>query len=180
MAIEREAERERSHDEPTDTLYPKFLRYFEERKRNAEEGAIVIKGKDVPWVNSQQGYLRHYTSPIVKDEEILRTQPAIEDWQFFCQDVRVHSGKHIHQGGLGLHVLEGRGYTVMNGERVDWEEGDLILLPVLPGGVEHQHFNNTDEGRCIWLAAIFWPFLHALGNETLQVENRAGYVEADL
>ena len=46
---------------------------------------------------------------------------------------RPRSGKHRHQGGLVIYVLEGKGYSIVDGERKDWEKGDLVLLPMKPG-----------------------------------------------
>src|ERR1700719_2851203 len=65
----------------------------------------------------------------------------LQHWRVFIHDIRTRSGKHRHQGGLVIYVLEGRGYSVVDGERKDWEKGDLVLLPMKPGGVVHQHFN---------------------------------------
>src|SRR5439155_811034 len=76
------------------------------------------------------------------------------DWNVFVQDIRVHSGKHRHQGGLVIYIMEGEGYSVVDGERHDWEAGDLLLLPVKKGGVEHQHFNKDDAHPAKWIAFI--------------------------
>lgn len=61
-------------------------------------------------------------------------------------------------------VLEGKGYTVVDGIRYDWEKDDLILLPVKPNGCEHQHFNADPSGKAAeWMAFIFNPYFEALG-----------------
>ncbi len=52
------------------------------------------------------------------------------------------SQKHGHQNAALLFVLEGRGYDISDGERVDWEEGDVCL--VAPGTV-HQHSNADPD-----------------------------------
>ena len=65
----------------------------------------------------------------------------LQHWRVFIHDIKTRSGKHRHQGGLVIYVLEGKGYSVVDGERKDWEKGDLVLLPMKPEGVEHQHFN---------------------------------------
>jgi len=57
-----------------------------------------------------------------------------------------------------IFVLEGKGYTVVDGQRCDWEKGDLILLPIRPGGVEHQHFNLNGGEPSRWTAFIYKPF----------------------
>jgi len=54
-----------------------------------------------------------------------------------------HSGshKHAHTEAM-LYVLEGRGYSVIDGERYDWEEGDAVHVP--PRMTTHEHFNDSD------------------------------------
>lgn len=73
-------------------------------------------------------------------------------------------------GGRAIYVLEGKGWTTVDGVRYDWEEGDLLLLPIKPEGVEHQHFNAEPGKPCKWLAMIYSPFKAALGSQMEQVE----------
>jgi gentisate 1,2-dioxygenase len=52
------------------------------------------------------------------------------------------SGKQRTQGGRMHYVMEGQGYTVIDGIKHEWEQGDIVLIPIKPsGGTEHQHFN---------------------------------------
>ena len=60
----------------------------------------------------------------------------LQDWRIFVHDTKTHSGKHRHQGGLVIHVLKGKGYSIVDGERKDWEKGNLLPPPIRPGGVE--------------------------------------------
>jgi len=53
--------------------------------------------------------------------------------------------------------------------RYDWEAGDLILLPVKPGGVEHQHFSLGDE-PARWMAFINESVFMWAGTQMEQVE----------
>jgi len=50
-----------------------------------------------------------------------------------------HSGKHSHMEAI-LYVLEGEGYSVIDGERVQWKKGSL--LHVQGPDTVHQHFNT--------------------------------------
>ncbi|HKY50360.1 MAG TPA: cupin domain-containing protein [Candidatus Limnocylindria bacterium] len=54
-----------------------------------------------------------------------------------------HSGshKHTHTEAM-LYVLEGRGYSIVDGERYDWEAGDAVHVP--PRMTTHEHFNDSD------------------------------------
>lgn len=115
-------------------------------------GIVVIDGEKLEWQKSRQGTVRFYMSR----ENDKGT--CLKDWMVFMHDIRKHTGKHQHQGGLIIFVLEGEGYSVVNGQRVEWEAGDLMLLPIQPDGVEHQHFNNQADQSSKWIAFIFRPY----------------------
>ena len=91
--------------------------------------------------------------------EGLFDDTALHDWWVFMQDIRVHSGAHTHPGGLIIYVLEGAVHTVVDGVRHEWKEGDLLLLPIKPGGVEHRP-RRTPSGR--------WVFGCAAGSDQIR------------
>ncbi|MDP2726600.1 MAG: cupin domain-containing protein [Dehalococcoidia bacterium] len=133
-------------------------------KQQALEGRIVIRGKEQPWQQSRQARVKSFLHAAITDTALL-------GWLFFVQDIRTHSGRHRHQGGLAIYVLEGKGWTTVDSVRHDWEEGDLILLPLKPEGVVHQHFNAAPGSPCKWLALIYLPFfIEALCTEVEQKE----------
>ena len=70
-----------------------------------------------------------------------------------------------------MFVLDGEGYTVVNGKKVDWEKWDLVVLPVQPNGCEHQHFNKFQGKPAKWMAFRYNPFARLLGNMFEQVED---------
>jgi gentisate 1,2-dioxygenase len=74
-------------------------------------------------------------------------------------------------------VLEGKGYSVVDGERKDWEAGDLVLLPMKPEGVEHQHFNLDPGKPAVWAAFINIPIQEYLASDLQQAENSPDYKE---
>jgi quercetin dioxygenase-like cupin family protein len=54
-----------------------------------------------------------------------------------------HSGSHRHAHTEAmLYVLEGQGYSEIDGQRHDWEEGDAVHVP--PRMTVHEHFNGSD------------------------------------
>ena len=74
-----------------------------------------------------------------------------------------------------IYVIEGKGYTVVEGQRQDWESGDLVLLPIQPGGVEHQHFNLDPDREVKWIALSFRPFKEYLASSITQKEISPDY-----
>jgi hypothetical protein len=116
---------------------------------------VLIKGKERKWEFTKQAKLKYYLNPAT-----LKDNP-LHEWYVIANEIHTHTGSHVHQGGILIFVLEGRGYTLIDGERWDWEAGDLILLPIKAGGVEHQHFNLDSEKPCKWLAMLYTPYRFA-------------------
>jgi gentisate 1,2-dioxygenase len=59
----------------------------------------------------------------------------------FEETAHSSSHKHAHTEAM-LYVLEGRGYSLIDGTRYDWEEGDAVHVP--PRMTVHEHFNDSD------------------------------------
>jgi len=126
-------------------------------------GQIVRKDSEIEWELNRQGFLKYY----LMGTNIPGT--ALQDWMVFVHDVKKVSGKHRHQGGLVLFIIEGRGATEVNGEIIEWEKGDCVLLPLHPDGVDHKHFNRGSE-PAKWLAFIHIPTFNHLAAEMTQTE----------
>lgn len=150
--------------------YDETVQMYEQARERARTGKIVLRAKEIPWRQNRMGYVKSYLS-------WNKPESAVEDWTCFIHDIKVHSGKHRHQGGIMLFVLEGEGYTVVNGEKVDWGKGDLIVLPVLPNGCEHQHFNKVPGKPAKWMAFLYNPYFQILGNMFEHVENSPDWKE---
>ena len=137
----------------------------------AASGRVVIKADDRMWDMHRQANSRHYLSPY--EPELQDT--ATQWWEVFLQIVPERSGKHQHQGGLIIFILEGSGHTMMDGERYDWKAGDLVLLHMKPDGIVHQHFNHDPEKPAKWIAFAYMPFFDYGGSEFTQIENSPLY-----
>ncbi len=162
--MEKVLERERG-PEPLETVYDQLRGIDNVHIKHRREGKVVLKGKDFPWNQSRQGFSKWFSYEGNWD------QLGVSGWRIFINLIKSHGGKHRHQGGLAIYVLSGRGYTVVDGTKYEWEEGDLLLLPVKPEGCEHQHFNEDPEKPAQWMAFIFIPFRDPVGVEFLQKED---------
>ena len=147
-----------------DPWYEKLIEDMQGWRRLAETGLVLIKGKDLPWHQNRQARVRYYLLPPYKADTALQTVAVFE------QIIRRHSGMHRHQGGVAIYVLEGEGHTIVDGERYDWTAEDLLLLPIKPGGVAHQHFNRHADKPARWLAFIPMAFQEYLASEVVQIE----------
>ncbi|MDP2660437.1 MAG: cupin domain-containing protein [Dehalococcoidia bacterium] len=165
---EKEAQRAREAEAQQAPFYEWVYSEWNQRKVIAETGTVVIRGKEIPWEQGRQARVKWYMHPLKKDL-------SVQGWLLFHQDIRTHSGRHRHQGGLAIYVIEGKGWTTVDGVRYDWEEGDLILLPIKARGVEHQHFNAMPGSPCKWMALIYTPFIEAMSSELEQKEPSPDY-----
>ncbi len=160
---EMERTRVRERDAPSGSSYELAMRLDREFAERQMTGRIVLTEEDCPQTLTRQGRLRMYLDLTVKDT-------PLQDWVVFTHEVRTYSGKHRHQGGLVIYVIDGRGYSVVDGERIDWEKGDLVLLPLREKGVEHQHFNLDPEHPALWMAFIHLPTKEYVASEMTQTE----------
>ena len=73
---------------------------------------------------------------------------------------------HVHTPSAARIIVEGSGaYTVVDGERLPMEEGDLVLTP---GGEWHDHGHDGDA-PVIWLDALDLPlFVYLEGSYAVE------------
>jgi hypothetical protein len=101
----------------------------------------VIKGKELPQEVNQQGLMKWYMHPAIKDT-------VLSTFMFFEQEIPPgsRSGRVRCQGGQVMIILEGSGYTLLDGVKHPWEGGDVLNLPIRGPGIVIQHF-NTDKDK---------------------------------
>jgi mannose-6-phosphate isomerase-like protein (cupin superfamily) len=164
----RDRERTRERDN-----YEEIIAHQRAERERSFTGKVVIRGEECPWVMSRQALVRHYMWPSRYSR--LTPEAVLDDWNIFVQDIKVHSGKHRHQGGLVIYILEGEGWSEVDGERHDWEAGDLLLLPLKPGGVEHKHYNRYEDKPAKWIAFISGALFEWGASEMVQLENHPDF-----
>jgi quercetin dioxygenase-like cupin family protein len=140
-----------------------FLRWKQLFDR-AHHGKTVVRLDEIPVIHSRMGVSQFYLMP--QFEEL-----ALSHWVVFVRDLRSQNGRHLHQGGIAIFILEGRGFTVVNGRRVDWEAGDVVYLPLVKGGLDHQHFSLPGEAAK-FMGIVYEPLIVALGAEMTQLAPR--------
>lgn len=72
----------------------------------------------------------------------------------------MHTEAHRHTSSAVYHVARGSGYSIIGGERVDWEERDTFALP---GWAAHEHVNGSSGDEAILFSFTDEPVLRALG-----------------
>ncbi|MDP2645805.1 MAG: cupin domain-containing protein [Desulfobacterales bacterium] len=153
------------------TVYDRSLKRQQDFIGRQRSGKMLIRSEDRPWEQNRHGLIKWYTLKEVNDDVVL------QDWNVFSNRIRTLGGKHVHQGGTVIYMLAGKGYSIVDGQRFDWEAGDLIMLPIKPGGVEHQHFNLDPEHEVRWIAFSFRPFKDYLASSITQKDTSPDYRE---
>jgi gentisate 1,2-dioxygenase len=120
-----------------------------DRQREQMKDAIqVVRDADLPQETNRQGLMRWYLHPAIKDT-VLSTMI------FFEQEIPPGSrtGRVKFQGGQVMMIIEGEGYTILDGVRHPWKEGDVVNLPLRPDGIIVQHFNVSKDKPAKFVAA---------------------------
>jgi quercetin dioxygenase-like cupin family protein len=78
------------------------------------------------------------------------------------------TNRHRHTYETIIFVIEGKGYTLVEDRRVDWEAGDAIYVPVWAW---HQHFNLSNTESCRYIASENAPLLQNLGGIAIREES---------
>jgi gentisate 1,2-dioxygenase len=140
-------ERERAKDPALiqESTYEKNVKYFQKWSDRQKTGKLLIRGDEREYEVSRQGFIKFYLAPLI-------TETATSSWAVFEQNLKKQSGRHNHQGGIIIYVVEGEGITETNGQILEWQAGDLLLLPIQPGGCTHQHWNKDTSKGCRWVA----------------------------
>ena len=80
--------------------YENTLRLNGDARERDKTGKIVIKAKERPWHQHRQALTKTYLSWHGFSDT------AAVDWTCFIHDVKKHSGKHRHQGGIPLVLIQ--------------------------------------------------------------------------
>jgi hypothetical protein len=100
----------------------------------------VVRRRDLPRETNAQGLMRWYMHPAIKDI-------ALSPLSIFEQESpsRSRSGRLQFQGGQIIFVIEGEGYTVIDGVKHPWKTRDVLNLPLKKDGIIVQHFNTSEQ-----------------------------------
>ena len=89
----------------------------------------------------------------------------------FEETAHSSSHKHAHTEAM-LYVLEGKGYSEVDGQRYDWEAGDAVHVP--PRMTVHEHFNDSESRtRTLRMEFGIRYFYESLWPGYAKVEHRA-------
>ena len=129
-----------------------------DRQREETKGALqVVKEKDLPLETNSMGQMRWYLHPNLKDT-------VVNVMMVYQQEIPPgsRSGRLKFQGGQVIMILDGQGYTSIDGVKHNWKKGDVLNLPLRDDGIIVQHF-NTDTKETAKFLAVEPNWFDALG-----------------
>jgi gentisate 1,2-dioxygenase len=78
-----------------------------------------------------------------------------------------HSRNHRETKEHIMYVLRGKGYSLIDGEKYEWEEGDAMFIP---RWAWHQYFNTSPGQYARYLIATNTPMVRSLGLDNAEWE----------
>jgi len=128
--------------------WDELLAIRDRQREQTRRGLQVIKEKELPLEVNRQGLMRWYMHPAIKDT-------ALSVLMFFQQEIPPgsRSGRLKFQGGQVMMILEGQGYTTIDGIKHPWQAGDVLNLPLRVDGIIVQHFNTDPNNPAKFVAA---------------------------
>ena len=118
------------------TFYDRWLGLRQTAEAEKQQARKVINPPDLEWVQTRQDAR---AALLISPENNFRT------WGTTAMVAEIpvgwQTGEHSH-GEEGMFIHRGRGCTILEGQRFDWEAGDCIWIPF---GARHRHVNLGDE-----------------------------------
>ena len=128
-------------------MWGEFLELRDEQRARTKSGLQVVKEKELPLETNRQGQMRWYMHPNIKDL-------VVNMMMVYQQEIPPgsRSGRVKFQGGQIIMILEGEGYTSIDGVKHTWKKGDVLNLPLRDEGIIVQHFNTHSSETAKFLA----------------------------
>ena len=135
------------------------------QRQRLENSTFLIRGDELPWEINAHGKMQWYLHPCI-------AYAAVQTQIFYRQEIPVgsRSGVQKNGGDVVFYMLEGEGYTELNGTRHSWKAGDVMTLPTYPEGVIFRHVNTG--AKPVRLICMERNLVHTTG-----VDRQSGFEE---
>jgi gentisate 1,2-dioxygenase len=142
------------------TQYERTIELAQESARRARRGPVVVHTREL-----KREHVKGRTRAYVSEPEILGSM--VQTMAMFIAEIppAKKAGKHRHFNEAMIYILEGRGHSVIDGERYEWGEGDVVSIPLYAW---HQHFNDDPTVTVRYLGVTNIPLLRAMGLNRLE------------
>ncbi len=145
------------------TFYDEWLGMWNQATEEKRRSRKVTHEEDIEWVETVQDYRVGLLIAPELGFHTWGTESLIAEIPPGC-----HTGKHKH-GEESIHIVQGSGFSVINGVRYDWKKNSTLQIPF---GAEHQHFNTgTETVRYFSAMSVHLEYFCGLHRHT-QLEER--------
>jgi len=136
-----------------DALYEEQLLFAHREEVRRQSAKVLVKKEEIRFERTPLGRIAYVIDP--KTGFLVRLLGTL------MAEISPgrHSGAHRHFYEEVNYVLSGRGYSIVEDKRYDWEKGDIFCIPVFHW---HQHFNVGEEPAC-FLVHHNRPLMENLG-----------------
>jgi len=136
-----------------ETFYDKWLGYWDEELEAKKKARKSIHEEELEWVRTRQDYRAALLASPETGFFTMGSMSMVAEippgWK---------TGMHSH-GEEAIFILNGKGYSVIGGQKYDWEKYASLFMPF---GVPHQHYNTGDE-TARYLSAMEVPLEKYVG-----------------
>ena len=146
------------------------IRFGKEELERRRKSPVLAKGEEI------EAQLKEHYHVYIVDPRLGFNQRTFRFWINYRSvgEEMEYSGwqlGHRHTVEAVIYILQGKGYSVIDGIKYPWEAGDLICVPVFAW---HRHHNESQEDL-IYLAATTGPFSMATGIALYEEEKYPEY-----
>jgi len=134
--------------------YSQQLHFHEERSEELRKSKKITRWAELRWGKSEHSRAADLVHPTIGFAN--RVIDA------FVSEIPP-SGKntiHRHNPEAIVHILDGAGYSIIDGERIGWKKGDTLFIPPMSW---HQHFNSSKTKSTTYLAVTCEPLFTSMG-----------------
>lgn len=122
----------------------------------------IYPTQDLKWKGGPQNYGKKVINP-----QSAKVAQSIET-HIDVYSPGGHGQRHGHMNSAVFFVLKGKGHDVHDGRRIDWEQGDALIVE---NGCVHQHFSDDKDDECIVLimkAKPLFLFMHLIFQQMVE------------
>lgn len=117
-------------------FYDKWLAMWETSQAEKKNARKIIRQEELEWVKTPQD---------AKAALLVSPETGFRTWGSTSMVAEIpvgwHTGNHSH-GEEGIHIVEGSGFSIVNGAKYEWDKGSTLWMPF---NSQHQHFNTGNE-----------------------------------
>lgn len=137
-------------------VYKRDVDFMREAQERMAKSRIIHKAKEHQWGRS--GHRPGAKTVVLVDQEIGFNAKTMMS---FLGEILPNSkgDSHRHNCEAIIYIVRGKGYSIINEARYDWEEGDTMFIPP---NAWHQHFNPDPKEPAWYYAVTTLPLLKGM------------------